>query len=243
MPPPHLGVHLSERRPQFVGLPSEDDGLRAGVQRGHLHGDARGLQDLLQGVALWTDDVLVLGLLHLHGDGGSLPLLRGRTGDFKQGANGGGETASDTRRTNGRTGTGSELWLPKLNNTNNIGSDFHTMHQITLTFSSCPTVKSNFLSAPSPARPSRSLSIRPLDLSLCPAHFCRCAWGGKKKKKNNTNGALWRSAEFTAAGLWILCNACVASCLQHLEGGGTNTRSECSRAGETRLVGLTPRSA
>lgn len=77
-PPPHLGVHLRERRSQLVGLPPEDDGLRAGVKRGHLHRHPRSLQDLLQGVALRTYDVLVLRLLHLHGDGGGLPLLRGR---------------------------------------------------------------------------------------------------------------------------------------------------------------------
>lgn len=78
--PPHLCIHLRERRPQLVRLPPEDDGLRAGVQRGHLHRNPRGLQDLVQGVALRTYDVLVLRLLHLHGDGGGLPLLQGRTG-------------------------------------------------------------------------------------------------------------------------------------------------------------------
>lgn len=71
----HLGVHLRECWSQLVGLPSEDDGLRAGVQRRHLHRHPCSLQDLLQSVALWTYDVLMLRLLHLHGDGGGLPLL------------------------------------------------------------------------------------------------------------------------------------------------------------------------
>lgn len=78
--PPHLGVDLRERWPQFVRLPSEDDGFRAGVQGRHLHRHPRGLQDLLQGVALRTYDVLVLGLLHLHGDGRGLPFLHGERG-------------------------------------------------------------------------------------------------------------------------------------------------------------------
>lgn len=74
--PPHLGVDLRERRPQFVRLPPQDDGFRGRVQRRHLHRHPGGLQDLLQGVALRTDDVLVLGLLHLHRDGRGLPLLQ-----------------------------------------------------------------------------------------------------------------------------------------------------------------------
>lgn len=75
----HLGVHLCESRTQFVWLAPEDDGLQAGVQRRHLHGNAGALHDLMQRVSLGTDDVLMLGLLHLHRDGGRLSLLRMNT--------------------------------------------------------------------------------------------------------------------------------------------------------------------
>lgn len=81
---PHLGVDLCQRGSQLVGLPSQDDGLGAGVQRRHLHRHPRGLQDLLQSVALWAHDVLMLGLLHLHRDGGGLPLLQEEEGEGGQ---------------------------------------------------------------------------------------------------------------------------------------------------------------
>lgn len=73
----HLGVHLCECWSQLIRLPSEDDGLRAGVQRRHLHRHPCCLQDFLKGVALWTYDVLMLRLFHLYRDGGGFPLLYG----------------------------------------------------------------------------------------------------------------------------------------------------------------------
>ena len=71
----YLGVDLSQRLPQLLGLASEYHGLRGAVRGRDLHRDAGPFQDLLQGVTLGPNDILVLGLLHLHRDGRGLLFL------------------------------------------------------------------------------------------------------------------------------------------------------------------------
>lgn len=51
---------------QLVLRSPEGDGLGGGLRGWHFHGHACLMQDLLDVGTAWTNDVLVLGLAHLH---------------------------------------------------------------------------------------------------------------------------------------------------------------------------------
>lgn len=74
-PGPYLCIDFSQCLPKLFRLASQYHRLRATVSGWDLDRDSSFLQDLLQGITLGADDILVLGLLHLHSDGSSLLFL------------------------------------------------------------------------------------------------------------------------------------------------------------------------
>lgn len=61
-----LLVHNGQSLSDMISLTAQGHRLDLAVLGRHLHRHAGLLQDLLQGVALGPDDVLVLGLAHLN---------------------------------------------------------------------------------------------------------------------------------------------------------------------------------
>lgn len=74
----YLCINFSQCLPKLFGLASQYHRLRAAVSGWDLDRDSSFLQDLLQGIPLGADDILVLGLLHLHCNGSSLLFLQGQ---------------------------------------------------------------------------------------------------------------------------------------------------------------------
>ena len=69
-----LLIHLVQGQSQLDLWSSQGDCLAVGVVGWHLYEDSSLGQNLIDGVALGSNDILVLGLLDLHGDGAALLL-------------------------------------------------------------------------------------------------------------------------------------------------------------------------